>query len=220
MARRNRGNRNINVGRSGTFGGMGGGRGVSQCAFAITSGTKEYTIQLFPSDGKSVFSLFPGLAPGMVVRLTGMQIQVASANQPGAVQWYDMNFSATTCMLTKGNGPTEIKSDDMTLVEAGGDGTRNSPCTTIGALGQTTIRVPMATNAQFVSLLGTWTTKNSEGVVDGARGNVLGSLVTTGFAGFCTITINYQVGPPRMLGIYGTNLGRPANFVEDTTDSH
>lgn len=184
--------------------GLNGGRGMSQFAFALSSDIKEYTLQLFPSDGTAVYSLFPGISPGMVIRVTGLVINIASSTAPGAFQWIDMNCDLIECNGVAGALPTTIV--NSTNVQTGevaafqtNDGTRNSTCVTIGAYGQTVTRVPMATNAQYTTLGSTTVVSKPANAGTVIRGVVLGSLLTTSFEGFCTITLQYQVGAPRVL---------------------
>jgi len=191
----------INIGRKGQVSGNGQTRASSQFTFPIVDGNREYTLALFPVQKYdqtpayySTYNLFPGLSPGMVIRVTGIIVDIASGSVPGACQYIDMNLARVVCNFSDGCSP--VTTEDTTTTNFENDGTRNSPCITLGAYGQFRQRIPMASNAQYCTLA-------SSHLATGATTftcPVLGSLIVTkGFVGYCTVTVTYQVGASRVL---------------------
>lgn len=191
-------------------------RAVSQFAFKLSGSRTQYALQLFPSDGTNTYSLFPGTAPGMVIRITGLTIDIASGGTPGAAQWQDYNLAMVPCAFVSGALPTTI----MTAVDSGlsvNDGTRNSTCFTVGVNGKTRQGVRMATNAEFTNLTAPYITTG-----DVVVGPLMGVLATTGFSGFVTVSVTYQIGAPRVLSPSAASIGITARVVyhdDDTTES-
>lgn len=170
-------------------------RAVSQFAFELDGRTSNHVLQLFPATATgATFSLFPGITPGMVIRVTGLTITVAAAEKPGAFQWHDGNLAMMVCRATAGAEPTSYLGNQI----AANDGTRNSACVTVGVNGVSSITVPMATNATFTQLYPS--TMAAVGDMGGVRGHILGYLNTTALQGFATVTVRYQVGTASILG--------------------
>jgi len=191
----------INIGRKGQISGNGQTRASSQFAFPIVDGNREYTLALFPIEKYDetptqyrTYNLFPGLSPGMVIRVTGIIIDIASGSVPGACQYIDLNLAHVSCKFSDGCSP--VTTDDRNTLGLQNDGTRNSPCFTLGAYGQFRQRIPMASNAQYCTLTTSRTTSGASTFTCPALGSL---MVTKGFVGYCTVTVTYQVGASRVL---------------------
>lgn len=169
-------------------------RATTQFMFNLERQRRNYVVQLFPSGATNkLYSIFQGLSPGMVIRVTRVMVTVANTSTPGGFQWHDDNLSLLGCDNVDTASSTEFSETRVDAEREFNDGTRHGPVVTIGVNATRNVVIPMGTGGQFTELR---PTRNI--VVDDTTivslGHVLGHLSTTGLDGVATVSITYQIG--------------------------